>query len=297
MNQLVPILLYHSIADESSPRFRTWTVAPTRFAQHVTYLQTHGYTTLTVTELTQTLHTGGDLPQRPVLITFDDGFADFHTTALPILQYYHSVATLYVVTGFVGRTSRWLQAAGEGQRPMLTWSTLRALRASGIECGAHSHTHPELDVLSPPEAWTEIVCSKLELEQQLGESVHTFAYPHGYHTQTTIQLVQQAGFTSACAVKHAISTTHDNPFAFARMFVFADTDTPALAALLEGRARRTPSTYERFPTKIWRVARRLRQRLTPFQVPRNRTPTPDITPYPNYPNSPAPATGDHTPCV
>jgi len=265
MNQLVPILLYHSIAHESSPRFRPWTVAPQRFAEHIAYLQAHGYITLTVTELTQALRGRSCLPERPVLITFDDGFADFRTTALPILQHYHSVATLYVVTRFVGGTSGWLRAIGEGQRAMLTWSALRELPASGIECGAHSHTHPQLDVLSRAEAWAEIICSKLELEQQLGQSVRSFAYPHGYHSQTTIQLVQQAGFTSACAVKHAISATNDNPFALARMFVFAHTQVTDLATLLEGRATRTTWLRERFRTKIWRIARRFTHGVTRLQ--------------------------------
>jgi peptidoglycan/xylan/chitin deacetylase (PgdA/CDA1 family) len=272
LNQLIPILLYHSIAHESSPRFRPWTVTPQRFAEHTAYLQAQHYTTLTVTQLVQTVHSGDRLPERPVVITFDDGFADFYTEALPILQQHRCVATLYVATAFVGRTSSWLQQAGEGARPMLTWSQLNELHTCGIECGAHSHTHPQLDVLPRAEAWTEIMHSKRALEQRLGQPIATFAYPYGYHSATTIQLVQQAGFTSACAVKHAISTIRDNRFALARMFVFADTHVANLAALLEGRA--TPVTWarERLSTKGWRIARRFMLLFAHLKQTRTRPP-------------------------
>ncbi|MGH7870054.1 MAG: polysaccharide deacetylase family protein [Candidatus Dormibacteraceae bacterium] len=95
------------------------------------------------------------VPEKTVVITFDDGFADFYREALPLLQNYRYTATLYVATGFVGGTSRWLGSCGEGDRPMLTWSTLREIAALGIEIGANTHTHPELDRLAPQKVERE----------------------------------------------------------------------------------------------------------------------------------------------
>ena len=87
------------------------------------------------------------LPERPVVLTFDDGFADFFTEALPILQLYNFTATLYVTTGFIGSTSCWMQREGESTRLMLTWDQVSAMSASDIECGGHSHWHRQLDIL------------------------------------------------------------------------------------------------------------------------------------------------------
>jgi peptidoglycan/xylan/chitin deacetylase (PgdA/CDA1 family) len=257
MRQLVPILLYHSISEGATSRFRQWTVSPRQFAEQLAYLQASRYTALTVTQLAQALWCDGRLPPKPVLITFDDGFADFYTDAFPILKKYHYTATLYVVTKFIGGRSRWLASVGEAERRMLTWDQLRAIHANGIECGAHGETHPQLDILPEDEARREIEQSKAELEERLGQRVTSFAYPYGYHSAKTIELVEKAGFAAACAVKHAMSRVGDDPFALARMFVFGNTGVKHFAALLEGRA--TPITWrgERFSTKGWRVVRRL----------------------------------------
>ena len=153
----IPILLYHSISDTASERFRRWTVRPEQFAAQVAHLRARSYTPLTVAQLAAaTARNPADLPPRPVVLTFDDGFADFYDRALPVLQEHRFTATLYVTTGFVGGTSRWLRSAGEGERPMLTWVQLRELRTSGIECGAHSHSHRPLDVLPRRVALDEI---------------------------------------------------------------------------------------------------------------------------------------------
>src|SRR5260221_2722996 len=85
------------------------------------------------------------LPERPVVLTFDDGFADFYTNALPVLQQCGSTATLYIATGFIGSTSRWLAREGEATRPMLTWDQVREIDACGIECGGQRYLPSQLD--------------------------------------------------------------------------------------------------------------------------------------------------------
>ena len=162
----VPILMYHSISDQAQPRFRKYAVSPALFAEHVAYLHQQQYTTLTVSEYAHAIATGARLPQRVVVLTFDDGLADFYSEALPALKRYGFVATLYIPTAFVGDTSRFLWRENEADRLMLSWSQLRELSDNGIECGAHSHRHLQLDVIPTAVARDEITRSKQVLEEK-----------------------------------------------------------------------------------------------------------------------------------
>lgn len=253
----IPILMYHSVAEEAKPKFKEFTVSPALFDRQMAYLSEQGYTAMTVSQFTNICaYEQESLPARPVVITFDDAFLDFYTAALPILKRYGFSATLYVPTAYVGETSRWMEHEGEGSRPILSWEQLREVRDSGIECGAHSHSHPQLDLLPLSQVQREITQSKRILEEHLGETVSSFAYPYGYHTSAVKQLVREAGYTSACAVKNALSTPATDPFALARVLVDPDTDVDAFAALLDGQDRRiTFAAYTRPLVPAWRLVR------------------------------------------
>ena len=206
------------------------------------------------------------LPERPVLLTFDDGFADFYTEALPLLQQYSFVATLYVTTAFINGTSRWLHREKETARRMLTWDQSTEVSAHGIECGAHSHSHRQLDTLPHTEAQDEIVESKRLLEHHLGREVASFAYPFGYHTAALRRLVREAGYTSACAVMHAMSSAKTDHFALARLMVRADTDVESFEAMLAGRSSSVATTlYRRARTPVWQLVRRCLAPVTRYQ--------------------------------
>jgi peptidoglycan/xylan/chitin deacetylase (PgdA/CDA1 family) len=254
----VPILMYHSISEHAAPKYRSFAVPPELFAYHIAYLHQHSYTPITVTQLVHAVVQGGaTLPERPVVLTFDDGFADFFTEALPILQQYNFTATLYVTTGFIGSTSRWMQREGEATRPMLTWDQVSEISTSDIECGGHSHWHLQLDTLPVSIARDEIVRCKKLLEDHLGQKVSTFAYPYGYHSATIKRLVREAGYTSACAVGYAMSSTTADPYALARLRMGADTSTDALGGLLTQPIASVGTTItKRFRTSGWRLIRR-----------------------------------------
>lgn len=253
----IPILMYHSIAEQASPKFREFTVSPSLFSEHLAYLQQHNYTPITVTQLANMLTQGSPaLPERPVIITFDDGFADFATAALPALKQYGFVATLYVATAYVNATSRWLKSEGEEMRPMLSWEQLSEISAYGVECGGHTHTHPQLDMLPLATARDEITGCKQLLEEHLGQPITSFSYPFGYHTTAVRRLTREAGYTSACAVGHAMSTTSSDLFALTRLFASADTDVAALEALLtRGSTSALTTLYQRARTPAWRIVR------------------------------------------
>lgn len=253
-----PILLYHSVADDPSPRFARWAVSPRLFAAHMAFLEATGLRAMTVSQLAAAIAAGEGPPDPDmVLVTFDDGFADVHEAALPVLARHGLAATVYVTTGHVGGTSEWLAPLGEGGRRMMTWSQVRDLRAEGIEVGAHTRTHPELDTIPRAAAIDEIAGSRSELEDALGEAVHSFAYPYGYHTAELRTQVRRAGFSSACAVGEALCTPSDDRFALRRVIVDGGTDIGRLEGILRGDALPW-ARGAGMRREAWRAVRRMR---------------------------------------
>lgn len=265
--QTIPILLYHSIADDASGAFAPYALPRARFAEHLDVVVESGRTAMTVSDLAGRLRAGEELPPRPVVITFDDGFADFADAAWPELSARGLPATLYVTSGAVGGRSRWLASEGAGDRVMLDWAALRDLADDGCEIGAHTLSHPPLDCIPRPAAEREIVGSKLELEDGLGRPVPSFAYPHGHHDRHVRRMVVEAGFESCCAVKDALSHTGDDLFALARITVLADAGPGDVARWLEGRGVRRAPRRERLRTTAWRTVRRRRHRRAVAAAP------------------------------
>lgn len=257
----VPILNYHSISEGGARRFEKFTISHKNFTKHMRYLSDQGYIPITVFDYARRIRSQADLPMKPVIITFDDGFSDFYHMALPVLQEFHFVASLFVVTNDINQKSRWLKPEGEENREMLTWSQLYEIQKMGIECGSHSDTHIHLDTARPEIVYQEINRSKMILEQKLGAPVATIAYPYGHYTKHVRQVVIDAGYTAACAVRNLMSHTEDDLFGLARITITRETDTSQLSAMLIGDGYLLSPRYE-FPWVTgWRQIRRIRQAI------------------------------------
>ena len=254
----VPILAYHSVAELENALYDHWCVSPRRFREQMSVLADRDYSVLTTSGFVDWLQSGAPLPERCAVLTFDDGLQDFRTGAVPILQEFDFPATLYVVAGLIGKTSQWLAALGEGERPMLDASELRELAEFGIEIGGHSMTHPELDVLDRQAAYDEIFNSRVVLEDTLGTAVRSFAYPHGYSSRTTRKLVQDAGYASAVRVRHALSEVSESVFGLSRLVITEEHDRDAFLSLLEGPGLPVAPSQDRLVADAWRLARRFR---------------------------------------
>lgn len=257
---VIPILMYHSISAAGAPGFRRFTLHPNLFAAQMVYLREQGYNTLSVAALVTALRQKS-LPQKPVVLTFDDGFLDFYTTALPILKQHNAAASLFIPTGYLGGTSLWLKDIGEGERPLISRGQLVEIANAGVDCGAHTHSHCHLDMVDPTRGRREISQSKEIIEQIIGQAVTTFAYPYGHHHAEARQWVVDAGFQAACAVRNALSHSDDDLFALARITVTHRTDVQRLAALLQGRGLPLAAPGEKLITRLWRQYRILLSHL------------------------------------
>lgn len=260
MNPDLPILLYHSVQDNPPGSFGPWAVGCQRFSDHMDKLVELGYTGMSIDQLVNLVRAGSPVPEKTALVTFDDGFEDFASNAWPVMKARGIAATLYVTAGAVGGQSKWLEPMGAGQLPMLDNEAIRALANDGVEIGAHSMTHPQLDCVGRGRASNEIVDSKHALESILGRPVNSFAYPHGYHDQAVKKMVIDAGYTSAAAVRNALSHAQDDPFALARFTVMGDCTVEHLENVLAGREVGRARPKERWRTSAWRQVRRFRAR-------------------------------------
>lgn len=258
MSAGLPILLYHSVQEHAPGSFGPWAVGRQRFVDHMDTLVELGYTGLSIGELMDLKRAARPVPDKTVLVTFDDGFADFASSAWPVMRARGIPVTLYVTAGVLDGTSRWLEPMGAGQLPMLSTAAIRELADDGVEIGAHSMTHPQLDCLGRELARREIIECKAALEMIVGRPVDSFAYPHGYHDRAVKKMVIDAGYTSAAAVRNALSHAQDDPFALARFTVMSDCTVENLQDVLAGRGIGLASSTERWRTSAWRQVRRIR---------------------------------------
>src|SRR2546421_13021979 len=202
----VPILTYHSLDDSGS----VTSVAPRDFRRHMQILADRGFSGITLSALLDCWDGRGTLPPRPVVITFDDGFANVFEHAAPLMSDLGFRATIFVVSGRCGQTNDWPNQASRASRlPLLSWSELAQMTAAGFEIGAHSLTHRPLTEIPQSEPATQIVDSKATIEHRLGQVVQTFAYPFGMFTDGHYEIVR-SHFRGACSTKlERANPTHD----------------------------------------------------------------------------------------
>jgi peptidoglycan/xylan/chitin deacetylase (PgdA/CDA1 family) len=261
---MVPILMYHEISARPDTSGKL-AVPPQTLARQLEYLASHGYRTLTASTVAAALAARAPLPERAVVLTFDDGFADFHDRALPLLRRYGCTATLFVTTGWIADAGP-LGAAGPRPGRMLTWSQIIEAASEGIEIGAHSHCHPQLDQLGRERLGTELTTSKQSLEDALGIPVPGLAYPFGYSSARVRRAATDVGYAYACAVGNAVAGREHDPFALPRLTVRASTVESTFGRAVRGQG--IPKLYrtDHVLTKGWAMVRRTRAIVTGVPV-------------------------------
>lgn len=237
-DQRVPILMYHSISDDpesaSHPYYHINT-APAVFADQMRFLSENGYTVVDLKTLKNLFGTNEKITKKNAVITFDDGYGDFHSNAFPVLQKYHFPATVFLPTAFIGNQQNKLR----GKRH-LTWSQVSELSNRGIRFGSHTITHPELSRLNNEVVEYEISESKKTIEGMIGKEIDTFSYPFRFpdgnnqFIEDLRRLLQQHGYQ--CGVSTRIGTTSmdDDRYFSRRVPINSEDDIAFFQAKLEG---------------------------------------------------------------
>ena len=197
----LPILMYHRVVPRvEGPDPLRLKVSMSEFDAQMRYLKDRGYQSVYLDDLAVAASNGDSPWTKPVIITFDDGYRDTFTNALPILKKYQLGATVLLVSAHVGGSNLW-DLGGAEASPLVGLDEIREMAMNGIRFGAHGVTHRRLTELSAEEAYGEIAGSKAALEDMLGCDVGAFAFPHGRSTPAHSEMARQAGYVAACGIE------------------------------------------------------------------------------------------------
>lgn len=206
----IPVLMYHEIGDVNNNNY----VRRSEFEAQLQWLEENGYTPVTLGQVYAHINDFVPLPPKPVVLTFDDGYATFRSVVVPLLQRHRFTATAFITTGLIGR------------REHMTWDEVAQLPGLGIEIGAHSVTHADLRSLGGTRLTRELVESKRELEERTGARVDFFCYPAGKYNQQTPDAVKAAGYLGAVTTEYGPVTLVQTPFLWSRIRILRG-ETPA----------------------------------------------------------------------
>jgi peptidoglycan/xylan/chitin deacetylase (PgdA/CDA1 family) len=187
--------MYHSVGDCSDDPYRV-TVTPERLDAQLWWLHRRGLRGVGVAELLAARSRGEG--RGLVGLTFDDGYADFLTNALPVLERWNFGATLFVLPGRLGGENAW-DPLGP-RKPLLTAAGIRAVAEAGVEIGSHGLTHVDLTKADDELLRAEVAESRAVLAELSGAPVEGFCYPYGTVDQRAADAVKAAGYGYGCAI-------------------------------------------------------------------------------------------------
>jgi len=230
--------MYHSISTapelDDRPYYRTRTHPPV-FRRQIEFLSRNGYQSIGLSAAIHGLDCGFPSTEKPVVITFDDGYADFYTEAYPVLCQYGYTATVFLPTAYIGDTPRHFENTA-----CLTWNQVRELSRDGVEFGSHSVTHTQLACLSVAKLQDELRDSKAAIEDKTAVDVTSFAYPGAFPSHlpefkdTLHQLLAENGYrVGVCTMIGTVRMSSD-PHFLERLPINTLDDERLFAAKLAG---------------------------------------------------------------
>lgn len=216
MHIQIPILMYHQVRDMNKKEHLSSLAVPVkRFRFQMRLLKKMGYKGVSMTELMPYLK--GEKQGKVAGITFDDGYLNNLTNALPALREMQFSATSYIVKDRIGKTNDWNPELN--QQELMNRDHIQEWIGAGMEIGSHTLNHINLAQADKTSAQAEIYQSKEELEQIFGIAVNHFCYPYGGLTEHSVELVKKAGYLSAATTARSRCHSHENMFRLPRVVV------------------------------------------------------------------------------
>lgn len=203
-NAGIPVIMYHSVKYEKDNPVR---ISEENFAAQMKYLKDNNYTTLSLNELYEFIKNNAPVPEKSVVLTFDDGYKDNYENAYPILKKYGLKATIFVITDYIGKNE------------YLTISEIKELEENGIHIESHTVNHKDLSTLSYEDQITELKESKKSLEKLINREVKYIAYPYGKYNESTIKAAKSAGYELALTTDGKWSDKSDGIFSLDRVYI------------------------------------------------------------------------------
>lgn len=234
----LPILMYHSVSADKENNIHAYydiNTAPIIFEQQMKFLHENNYTAISMIDLKEYLDNRKILPNKHVVITFDDGYRDFYTEAFPILQKYNYTATVFLPSFFMDNIHSKLI-----RKEHLSWQEVKLLSDNGVSFGSHTMTHPRLSSLKVSEIEHELKQSKEIIQEKTGREVHTFSYPYRFPEVDESFLTLLRGLLQQCNYKLGVTTRvgttsfTDDIYFLKRLPVNSHDDNPFFHSKLEG---------------------------------------------------------------
>ena len=200
-----PILEYHMVTENPHPDAKPYVVPPEDFAEQLDYLAEEGYTTITPQDYARARKGKQQLPEKPIILSFDDGYEDNWRVVLPMLEERGMKAVFYMVTNSIGKPG------------YLTWDNLFDMERRGMEIGSHTANHLPLTTLSPEKQREELRLSKLMLEWKGMKTIYSFSYPNGSYNAGVVAMLAEEEYLTAVTGEAGLNTIETNPYLLRRV--------------------------------------------------------------------------------
>lgn len=216
----IPILMYHMVSEKKrGSKINKLRVPPEKFRRQMQFLKENGYQSISFSDLIGYFKNGSISIDKPVIITFDDGYKDNYSNVFPILKEFGYKAVFFIVTGFIDEESLWNI---EDKERLMNWDEIKEMFNAGMEFGSHTVSHPLVVNCAGGKLFNEMGDSKRMLEKILGAEVVCFSYPFGRFDEEAKKAVRKCGYKAACSAGIGKVNLCDDIYGLKRILVRGD---------------------------------------------------------------------------
>ena len=225
----VTVLMYHRVGEANNAWEERYCVSPTGFETHMRALQRAGMVPCTIERFVGWLEGCATLPDKSFLLTFDDGFYGVYEHAFPLLTAMGWPATIFLVSGLLGKRDTWTAEENEGRTyPLLGTAEIGEMAKHGLSFHSHTRTHPDLRKLAPKALRDELAGARRDLEDLLGRPVPYLAYPYGWFDEAVVDAARDSGYAAAFCTQPGFNRHDVDRYRIRRLDVYGTDSASAL---------------------------------------------------------------------